>query len=304
MRWKAPKDALAIALNPIFGHQRDPIMSDLLSRSSAHWSEAGRAEMEAFYKLATDDYRYLAQAFDWRDLLESFQKVAGERPLQLLDVACGSGKFPNALVRHCGLGDAALRPVQTSLLDPSAFSIAEARAAIKPPFHPAEEFETTLQDFIPPEEGYDLVWATHALYAIPEEELPVALQQFRAAIAPGGAGIIAHSAEAGHYITFHRNYLSAFGEHDAKPYVSAELIVDKLREAGAEVSVQEVEYESVADADDTDAVEGYLQRCVFDDRISLSRMRATEPLASYLSGCRDAQSWRFPQRVWLITVTG
>lgn len=279
-------------------------MSDLLSRSSAHWSEAGRAEMEAFYKLATDDYRYLAQAFDWRALFERSQEAAGERPLRLLDVACGSGKFPNALVRHCGLGDASIRPVQTSLLDPSAFSIAEARAAIKPPFYPAAEFETTLQDFVPPEEGYDLVWATHALYAIPEEQLSGALQQFCAAIAPGGSGFIAHSAEAGHYITFHRHYLAAFGDHDAKPYVSAEVIVDKLREAGAEVIVHEVEYDSAADADDTDAVEGYLQRCVFDDRVPLSRMQATEPLASYLSGCRDSQSWRFPQRVWLITVTG
>lgn len=278
-------------------------MSDLLSRSSAHWSEAGRAGMEAFYRLATDDYRHLAQAFDWRTLFEGFQVVAGERSLRLLDVACGSGKFPNALVRHCELGDASIRPVQTALLDPSAFSIAEARAALKPPFQPAAEFETTLQDFLPPEEGYDIVWATHALYAIPEEELAEALKQFCTAIAPGGTGVIAHSAEAGHYVTFHRHYLTAFSDHDAKPYVSAETIVDKLREAGAQVNVQEVEYDSAADTDDTDAVEGYLQRCVFDDTIPLARMQTTEPLASYLSSCRHSVAWRFPQRVWLITVT-
>ena len=279
-------------------------MSDLLTRSSAHWSEAGRQGMEAFYKLATDDYRHLAQAFDWRALFESFQEVAGERSLRLLDVACGSGKFPNALVRHCGLGDATIRPVQTALLDPSAFSIAEARAALTPPFYPAAEFETTLQDFLPPEEGYDIVWANHALYAIPEEELTEALEKFRAAIAPGGAGVIAHSAAAGHYVTFHRHYLEAFGDPDAKPYISAETIVAILREAGAQVSVHEVDYDSVADADDTDAVEGYLQRCVFDERIPLSQMQTTEPLANYLSGCQNSVTWRFPQRVWLITVTG
>lgn len=34
-------------------------------RSLEHWSEAGRAEMEAFYALATEDYRYLAAARDW-----------------------------------------------------------------------------------------------------------------------------------------------------------------------------------------------------------------------------------------------
>ena len=278
-------------------------MSDLLARSTAHWSEAGRAGMEAFYTLATDDYRHLAQARDWCSFFEKAQARVGERPLRLLDVACGSGKFPNALARYTGLLEAQLQPVVTALLDPSAFSIAEAKAALPPFFRPAEEFETTLQDFRPPDDGYDIVWATHALYAIPEAELAAALQQFHAAIAPGGAGIIAHSAEAGHYVTFHRHYLAAFGSDNAAPYISAEIIVDTLHEAGFSVDVQVVNYDSVANVDETGAVEGFLQRCVFDDRITLNEMQATEPLASYLSGCRDSEGWRFTQKVWLITVT-
>ncbi len=279
-------------------------MSDLLTRSSAHWSEAGRAGMEAFYTLATDDYRHLATARDWRALFEQAQARAGNRPLRLLDVACGSGKFPNALVRHGGLGDADLQPVETALLDPSAFSIAEARAALPAPFLPAAEFETTLQDFVPPSEGYDIVWATHAIYAVPPAELAAAMDRFRAAIAPGGIGLIAHSAEAGHYVAFHRHYLAAFGPPDAAPYISAETIAQALREAGAEVVVQDVAYDSVAEADETEAVEGYLQRCVFDDRATLADMRATEPLAGYLSTCRHPEGWRFNQRVWLMAVTG
>jgi len=278
-------------------------MSDLLSRSSAHWSEAGRAGMEAFYTLATDDYRHLAQARDWRALFEDAQVRVGQRPLRLLDVACGSGKFPNALVLHAGLLEARLQPVETALLDPSAFSIAEAKAALPTIFRPVAELETTLQDFKQPTNGYDIVWATHALYAIPEPELAAALQRFYAAIAPGGAGIIAHSAEAGHYVTFHRHYLASCGSRDAAPYISAEIIVATLRQAGLSVDVQVVDYDSVANVDDTEAVEGYLQRCVFDDRITLNEMQATEPLSGYLSGCRNAKGWRFAQKVWLITVT-
>ena len=279
-------------------------MSDLLARSAAHWSEAGRAGMDAFYTLATDDYRHLAQARDWCGLFERAQARAGDRPLRLLDVACGSGKFPNALVRHAGLAAAAIGPVQTALLDPQAFSIAEARAALPPPFQPAAEYETTLQDFTPPPGGHDIVWATHALYAIPKPELGAALARFRAAIAPGGIGLIAHSAAAGHYIGFHHRYLAAFGPEGAAPYVSAEDIADTLRQSGAEVAVQVVEYDSVATAQEAGAVEGYLQRCVFDDRMGLAEMEAAEPLAGYLSGCRGPEGWRFAQRVWLMTVTG
>jgi SAM-dependent methyltransferase len=276
---------------------------DILTRSTAHWSEAGRKGMDAFYTLATDDYRHLAEARDWAGWLADIQDGAGARSLRLLDVACGSGKFPNALVRHAGVAEAGLRPVVTDLLDPAAFSIAEARAALPAPFMPAAEHETTLQDFTPPPDGYDIVWATHALYAVPAKDLPKAAAQFCAAIGPGGHGVIAHSAAAGHYVEFHRRYLEAFGEADAAPYISAEDLVAALREAGATVDVTEVRYDSAAGPDAKDAVEGYLQRCVFDDSVALAEMQATEPVAEWLSGCRGAEGWRFPQVVYLMDIT-
>ncbi|MBM7068999.1 bifunctional 2-polyprenyl-6-hydroxyphenol methylase/3-demethylubiquinol 3-O-methyltransferase UbiG [Actibacterium sp. 188UL27-1] len=279
-------------------------MSEILTRSSAHWSEAGRKGMEAFYHLATDDYRHLALARNWVDFFEAAQAKVGDRSLRLLDVACGSGKFPSALAQHGNLQTAKIAPIETALLDPSAFSIAEARAALPAPFQCHGEYETTLQAFDPPTGGFDIVWATHALYAIPRSELAPALAQFRAAIAPGGHGIIAHSAEAGHYISFHGHYLSAFDTPGVEQYVPAELIADTLRRTGADVSVEEVIYDSVADGDATEAVEGYLRRCVFDDTISLIQMQKTEPLASYLAHSRDAAGWRFGQRVWLLTITG
>jgi SAM-dependent methyltransferase len=276
---------------------------DLLARSTAHWSEDRRAGMDAFYILATDDYRHLAQARDWARWLADVQTCAG-RSLRLLDVACGSGKFPNALVRHASVADAGLKPVATDLLDPSAFSIAEARAALPAPFMPAAEHETTLQDFTPPPDGYDVVWATHALYAVPAKDLPLAADRFRAAIGSGGRGVIAHSAAEGHYVGFHRRYLAAFGPAEAAPFVSAEMLAASLRESGADVAVTELHYDSAAGPDAADAVEGYLQRCVFDDTVSLDRMEAAPELAEYLTRCRTETGWRFPQIVHLIDVAG
>lgn len=278
-------------------------MTDILTRSNAHWSEAGGAGMDAFYHLATDDYRHLAQARDWRAVFEDAQARAGDRSLRLLDVACGSGKFPNALTRHAGLAEAKILPVETALLDPSAFSLAEARAALPAPFVPGAEFETTLQDFAPPDGGYDIVWATHALYAVPEAELVAAMARFADAIAPGGLGVIAHSAAAGHYVDFDRRWLAAFDPQGVS-YVPAETIAETLRNAGLSPEVQRVRYDSTAGPDDAAAVEGYLQRCVFDDCTGLTAMQATEPVASYLAQCQGADGWRFPQEVWLITVKG
>ena len=278
-------------------------MSGILDRSNAHWSEAGRAEMDAFYRLATDDYRHLALARDWKGFFEAEQARVGERGLRLLDVACGSGKFPNALARHAGLGDARISPIDTALLDPSAFSIAEARAALPAPFRAGAELEITLQELDVPEGGYDVVWATHALYAIPEAELGGAMAKFVSAIAPGGTGIVAHSGEAGHYVRFHERYLESFDVPGIRRYVSAETVAAALEAAGASVDVQEIAYDSVAGPDDVDAVEGYLQRCAFDDSRSLQEMLAGEPLGGYLRGCRDETGWRFGQRAHLMTVT-
>jgi SAM-dependent methyltransferase len=278
-------------------------MSETFERSCRHWSEAKRGEMEAFYALATADYRVLAEAMDWRGWLEDRQQAVGDRPLRLLDVACGSGKFPAALAAHAGVGDAAIRPVAYSLLDPSAFSIQEARARLPHPFQADGAYEVALQDFEVPRGRFDVAWATHALYAIPPHELNAAMDRFLHALADDGVGVIAHSAAEGHYIRFHEQFLTAFGGDPAALYSSAEQVLTALEAHGASVAVREIAYENGVPDSDRAAVEGFLQRCAFDDRFSLDEMRAREPLRSYLAACLRDRHWRFPQRVRLIFFT-
>ena len=72
---------------------------------------------------------------------------------------------------------------------------------------------------------------------------------------------------------------------------------------GAQVDVTEVRYDSAAGPDATEAVEGYLQRCVFDDSVSLAQMQARAPVADWLAAAHTADGWRFPQVVHLMDVT-
>ncbi len=55
----------------------------------------------------------------------------------------------------------------------------------------------------------------------------------------------------------------------------------------------------VIDASDTAVLEGYLQRCLFDDTISLDEMLAAPVLGAYLASQfdRDAGVYRFHQEV-------
>lgn len=248
--------------------------------------------MQAFYALATEDYRQLAGARDWAADLRG-HAVDGQ--VRLLDVACGSGKFPAALL---SAGLPAEPAVRVDLLDPSAFSIAEARAVLAPPFVAAGEHEVVLQDFDPPA-AYDVAWATHALYALPPDDLAAGAARMVAALRPGGFGVVAQATSRSHYLAFYEAYRPAFASEVA-PYTDAEGVAAALRSAGADVAVQVLHYRT--GSTDRAVVEGFLQRCAFDDTVTLHQMETREPLAGYLAGCRAPDGgYEFRHEVHLIT---
>ena len=66
--------------------------------------------------------------------------------------------------------------VRCGLLDPSPFSIAEARSVLRPPFSPAEELATPVQALDSMGES-DIAWATHALYAVSTHDDDTGIEQ-------------------------------------------------------------------------------------------------------------------------------
>ena len=273
-------------------------MKDTFLRSCEHWSEASRDEMEHFYSLASVDYKYLATAFNWKDWLETHQAAIGQHNLKILDVACGSGKFPLALFKYAKMADAKILPVEYALLDPSPFSIAEAQKALQFPFQASSEFETTLQEFNCEQGFYDIVWATHALYAVPNDELKNALKRF--IFGMGRSGFIAHASNKSHYLKFYEYYLNGFKDGFGEPYSSAEEIIQILKEMNIPHRVQEITYENSVFENEFLQVEGYLQRCIFDDTIDLETMLKNTSTGPYLNSCIKKKQWRFKQQVMLI----
>jgi SAM-dependent methyltransferase len=283
-------------------------LGDTFERSCNHWSEAGRREMEDFYALASVDYHHLAEAIDWKTWLETRQKAVGSRCLRLLDVACGSGKFPAALVSHADVASAVIKPVDYALLDPSSFSITEARQALAPPFRAGAEYEMTLQDLECKLGSFDVVWATHALYAIPHSELKTALRCMVHAMGPdgeaenGGSGFIAHASAQSHYLQFFQRYLSGFKGGVGAPYSSSEQIIAMLTQMGLALEIKEISYTNGAPTTKERQVERYLQRCLFDDTVSLKEMLSNPVTGPYLETCRKNGIWQFAQRVTMIFV--
>jgi len=264
--------------------------------------------MNAFYKLATYDYALLADATDWgAELTKLSQSTSGD-VLSLLDVACGSGKFPAALLANEAFQRYPGKPIDYHLLDPSEFSLREAAEQLRLPFRAGDRFHCTLQDLDSPQR-HDVVWATHALYCVPAEELPAAAARFCAAIKPGGLGFVAHATESSHYLAFQRLYLEHWPGASGALFSTAAEVAAALREAGARAfgdawkwSETTIDYEGTLPLGETSTVEMYLQRCLFDDDVTLDGMTANDSLGEYLRLRQDraAGVWRFPQQTTLM----
>lgn len=272
-------------------------------RSCAHWSAEGQLEMEAFYRLASVDYELLAKQVQWPELLTRLQSRF-DSPLRLLDVACGSGQFPSALLEHGGVAEHPDLHIEYTLLDPSQFSIEAARQKLRTPFEAAEELLCTAQEIPTPSAPYPLVWATHALYCVPPAELELALDRMLQVMDPQGLGFIAHASHESHYLRFHDLYLQTGWGGEALPYCRGEEITTFLSRKldSSRLKHWAIDYEGTVPLDDRETAERYLQRCLFDDSISLSQMLASDVLGPYLRRCMDESTgmWRFRQKTWLI----
>jgi SAM-dependent methyltransferase len=286
------------------------LVSDTAARSLASWSEAGRDEMQAFYAFAELDYELLARIADWGSALGRAHGDRGHsEPLRLLDVACGSGRFPSALLAGVDLSALDDPGVAYDLLDPSSFSIAEAAGQLRAPFVPAARYETTLEDLDPTAGPWDVVWATHALYALRPEALRTAADRFVSGLAPGALGFMAQGAENSHYLTVYRAFLDGMHGGAGTPYLSGEVVASALRAAAEPLGWQASEhrrtYEHVVGYGETELLEGYLRRCLFDNRPTLEQMLAAPVLGPYLSGCRDDDlgAYRFTQTAVCLALT-
>jgi SAM-dependent methyltransferase len=255
--------------------------------------------MNAFYALARRDYERLARGFV--DHSAWLRRVAdGRRVITLLDVACGSGKFPEALLKFGGVGALAGElQIDYDLLDPSPFSLSEAALALRPPFVEAARHETLVEELDDDVGPFDVVWATHALYALTPAAVRPAAARILAALAPGGALLIAQGSRDGHYLRLYRHFLDDLRDGLGTMYAASEDLAEALRAFGAEPRVVRLSSDHAIPLEDAVTVEAYLQRCAFDDSVSLQEMMATSHLGPYLSGCRDEDQgvWRFHQNV-------
>ena len=191
----------------------------------------------------------------------------------------------------------ALRDGDGLILDDGA--MVKAARTLRPPFVEAARHETLVEELDDAVGPFDVVWATHALYSLAPDAVRTAAARMLAALAPGGALLIAQGSREGHYLRFYRHFLDDVRDGQGTPYAASEDLAEALRACGADPRTVRLSYDHTTALENAVTVEGYLQRCVFDDSVSLEEMMTAPHLGPYLQDCRDEDEgrWRFHQEV-------
>ncbi|MFT5459312.1 MAG: SAM-dependent methyltransferase [Myxococcota bacterium] len=261
-------------------------------RSQAHWSETHDEGMNAFNDVARRSYEVLLDALDWS---APFDAVPGAG--RFLNVGVGNAVFPRLLVANSLKERRA--PIPTDLLDPSLFSLNEASRNTGPPFVVQRRLQQRIEDF-EPSPRYAVVWAIHSLYCVPPSAAARAVDALVAALAPGGTLLLAMPPRDSFYIQVYDAYQRHRELSEVVSFCSADELLPALR---AHADLADCESLSIAyeeQTEDLGAAELYLQRCVFDETLTLEDFRQSPALGALVAAASTPRGFSFPQRVELI----
>ena len=166
-----------------------------LTQLAADYYQEGVLDKDAWFRVADADYHALLEALDTERLFE--------QPSNLLDIGCGTGRFPTLLRPY--LSDI---PITYDFLDPSAMSLELLRKSLKPPYQARHAIQLGVQSLADWQQQapfqYDLIWGIHALHFVEPADIPQVLQTIQRCLKPDtGIALGSFIAQDCFYIGIH-----------------------------------------------------------------------------------------------------
>ena len=272
-----------------------PVLKHSLSNldRSLRYYQKSQINPESWFSVVAQDYQLLLDSVEWENLFP-----VRSTPYSLLDIGCGTGRFPSLLSSH-------LSPsihVHYDVCDPSQYCLTTCQQALRAPLVPRKAWRTTLehaeQTWAPG--TYDVAWALQSFYCLDHETLYDSVKRFIHAIHPsrGTAGILL--AKRGSFFSqINQLFFQESSFAAPQPYVSAESVLTMLKRLGATTVIRELECVHTISIWEDRLLEQYLQQCVMD-ATPLPKWKEHANLRTFLDSFRHGDYYHFPNPCWLM----
>jgi len=253
--------------------------------------------LDSWFRIASIDYEEIVNNHQFLKIINSF----GDSTINLLDIGCGTGKFPTLLDKAIENNVKFL----SDLFDVSEYCVNQCRAV----FNQLKHFQTNelfvsstenIQTAIPKSRYYNIIWAIHSFYTVDMNKIKDVLRHLELLIGPGGILLIYQASSDSCYHQFYNFYLDNFEQPNRfARFVTAEDIQKTLSLLGLSHSSIDFDFSHKIDYEDRDLLEVYLGKCILNSSVDVLSFFKNKIL-DYLD--LDRNQFSFKQKTRLIIV--
>ncbi len=249
-------------------------------------------DLSSWFKVVDQDYLELIQSPQFKDWL---QKVKSQQP-SLLDVGCGSGRFPELLYQSSSTFRSL--DVQYTYMDEAEYCCHSFKKNLSKKLLLKEEMQCSIEHANLDGKSYDMLWAIHSLYGLQPDTLETTLRAMVSALKVGGIGLIFAHAQDSFYQTFINTYIQAFTPN-RPAYLTGDEIFTSLQNVHEQVSCFTIHSTHEIDVKNHSIIETYLSKNAFY-KMSYEQWLANKKIKSLLSEYVQGDKYLFPQTIKLI----
>jgi SAM-dependent methyltransferase len=246
-----------------------------------------------WFSITEIDYTDLMQKLNFKELFSLFAA-----PIELLDIGCGSGRFPSILRQHLSNDYS----INYDYLDPWEDKLVETEQALSELYSLRKRLCTSVESLDPtdcPADGYDLLWSMHSFYYVERDSLKDTLEKLRNLVKTReGIALIYLSSRDAFYNQFYELYLRQTGIN-GDLFVCAEEIVRALDSIGIESTILTVDTQHKIPLCDERLLERYIQGCAMKAD-AYQNVKSDKLLTDFVDSFKGPSHYQFPQSLKLI----